>query len=162
MSYLIRKINKAKWFQVDIINNDDVSADAVTNCLKTSENTLSVWFIPDISQIDSAVLALISNQEHLETIDVVKLEKNKIEELKLEIAETPGKTPIITYVGMHRNLEKLTFSKLGFLKNYIVECIRKGEIMRYTRGQLKKIIGEAIEQGLMKKEDLNEMLREKI
>lgn len=45
MTLLVRKINRAKWMQNDILSEQDVSADAITICMKTVGNTLSVWQI---------------------------------------------------------------------------------------------------------------------
>src|SRR5680860_1384079 len=68
---LVRKIEKAKWMQNDILNGEEVSADAITNCTRTNKNKLSLWFIQDESNLDDAVLALTSQAQHLETIDTV-------------------------------------------------------------------------------------------
>jgi hypothetical protein len=162
MSLLIRKINKAKWFQIDILNDSDVSADAITNCLKTSKNTLSVWNIQEESDLDNAILAIVATQDHLDTIDIVILEHTSLIEYNIKIVASPGDTPIKTLIDTHRDLEGLTFSKLGIVKDYIVERIRKDKLKRYTVASLKKLLKSAIENGLIKREDLKETMREKI
>ena len=68
MPLLVRKINKAKWQQIDLTISNDASGDAITNCLKTKSNTLSVWMIDSENQIDDAFLALLANQDRIETI----------------------------------------------------------------------------------------------
>ncbi len=162
MSLLIRKINKAKWIQGDIENDSDVSADAITNCLRTTGNTLSVWQINTEDDLDSAVLALVSNQDHLEAIDVVILEEESINRYNIRIMVTPGKTPIEELSETHRDLADLTYSKLGTIKDHIVERIRTDNLKRYTRGTIKKLIQKAIEDGKIELSDLKESIREKI
>lgn len=162
MSYLIRQINKAKWLQIDILKDDDVSGDAITNCLHTSLNKLSFWHIDNNDELESAILALAAKLQHLETIDIVILEQNRIEKYNIGIIATPGETPVFSLNESHRDLEKLTFSKLAALKDYIVEQFRKDQIIRYRKGPLKKIMNDAISNGLLKKEDLNEAVRNKI
>ena len=54
MSLLIRKINRNRWLEEDEVPND-VPADAITGCMRTQRNTLSVWEVPDEGKIDEAV-----------------------------------------------------------------------------------------------------------
>ncbi len=159
---LIRKINKSKWFQIDIKNDDDVSADAITNCLKTTNNTLSVWSIENEGDIEQAILAIASNLDHIETIDVVILNDQKLQEFGIKIITSKGNTPIESLKEIHRDLSELTFSKLGNVKDHIVERIRNDRIKRFTKGNLKKILKRAIEKGFLELDDLNESVRNKI
>ncbi len=162
MPLLIRKISKAKWYQVDIENDDNVSADAVTNCLKTTKNNLSVWRIESEDDLDQAVLALVSNQDHLDTIDVVILEESSIIDYKLNIVASPGDTPVESLIDAHRDISDLTYTNLGHVKDHIVERIRSHKLKRYTIGSLKKILIKAIEDGLLSKNDLKESVQKKI
>ena len=45
MRLLVRKIQKSKWMQNDILNGEPVSGDAITNCLKTKNNTGFIAFL---------------------------------------------------------------------------------------------------------------------
>ncbi|MBC8185470.1 hypothetical protein H8E88_30645 [candidate division KSB1 bacterium] len=138
--YLIRKINKAKWFQIDIMNDDDVTADAITNCLKTTENTLSVWNIENEADIEQAVLAIAASLQHIETIDVVILSTDTLKQYDINIITSTGNTPIESLKEIHRDLSGLTFSKLSQIKDHIVERIRNEKLKRFTKGQLKKLL----------------------
>lgn len=160
--HLVRKVNKAKWFQIDILNNSDVTADAITNCLKTTNNTLSVWSIKEENDVNNAVLAISSGLDHIETIDVVILEKETIEKHKIKIVVSNGNTPISTFVNSHRDLSNLTFTKLGFIKDHIVERIRENKLKRFTKGTLIKMLKQAIDDGILQLIDLKESIREKI
>lgn len=162
MSYLVRKINKAKWYQIDIENDNNVSGDAITNCLKTNKNTLSVWKIETEDDLDQAILALVANQDHLDTIDIVILEESSLLEYNLNIVASPGDTPVESLKDAHRDISELTFTKLGEVKDHIVERIRNQKLKRYTVGSLKKLLKKSIEQGLLKKEDLKEFVQQKI
>lgn len=162
MSFLVRKINKAKWFQIDVMQSDDISADAITNCLKTSKNTLSVWHIETEEDLDKAVLAIVANQEHLDTIDVVILDEPSLNNYNLNIVASPGDTPVASLIEAHRDIAELTFTKIGQVKDHIVQRIRNQKLKRYTVSSLKKILTNAINEGLLQKEDLNESIRNKI
>ncbi len=161
-SLLVRKINKAKWFQKNILEEDIVSADAITNCLKTSRNTLSVWKIESEQELDMAVLALASKQEHLDAIDVVILEESTVSSLKIEIIATPGDTPVSDLVDTHRDLSDLDYDKLGCISSHIVERVRADKLKRYTKSALKTLLKNAIEEGLLRSEDLQESVLKKM
>ena len=162
MPFLVRKINKAKWYQIDIQTENDVKADAITNCLKTTKNNLSVWRIESEDNLHEAILALVANQDHLDTIDVVILEESTLLDYKLNIVASPGDTPVESLIGAHRDISDLTYTKLGIVKDHIVERIRNDKIKRYTVGALKKILKEAIKKGILKKNDLKESIKNKI
>ncbi|MFY7665979.1 hypothetical protein [Flavobacterium sp.] len=162
MSFLVRKINKAKWYQIDIMQSDEVSADAITNCLKTTKNTLSVWHIETEEDLEKAVLAIVANQDHLDTIDVVILDEPSLTNYHLNIVASPGETPVASLIQAHRDIAELSFSKLGYVKEHIVQRIRSHKLKRYTVSSLKKILTSAINEGLLKKEDLTESIRQKI
>lgn len=162
MPFLVRKINKAKWFQLDIHQSNEVSADAITNCLKTTKNTLSVWHIESEDDLDNAVLAIVANQEHLDTIDIVILDESSLTDYNLNIVASPGETPVTSLINAHRDIAELTFTKLGHVKEHIVERIRNNKLKRYTVASLKKILLDAIENGIVQRNDLKETLRAKL
>jgi len=162
MSLLVRKINRAKWPKDDIEDNPEVSADAITHCLRTISNTLSVWQINNEHDLEKAVLAIVTTLDHLETIDIVILEAKYLNDYNIGIVATPGETPIEDLAEIHRDLAELTYSKLGTLKNHIVERIRANFFKRYTRTKVKKFIQTAIEEGKLELKDLKESVREKI
>lgn len=162
MSLLVRKINKAKWYKIDIENHSDVVADAITNCLKTTRNTLSVWHINDKEDLDEAVLAIVSNQDHIESIDVVILSETSLIETGIKIVTSPGNTPFQGFVDSHRDISELTYSSLGLIKDHIVERIRDENIVRYTKSKLTKLLLKAIEEGVLKRENLNDSLKSKL
>lgn len=161
MSFLIRKINKAKWNQNKLDESYEVTADVITNCLKTTKNTLSVWKIEAESDLDQAILALISNQDHLDAIDIVILEE-KILKRELIINETPGNTTISSLIHSHRDIANLTYTQLGIVKNHIIDKFRQNQIKRFTKTDLIKILKRHIDLGVLKEEDLKESVRKKL
>ena len=74
MSLLVRKIDKSKWLQNNITADEDVSADDITICLKTSENKLSAWKVSTEHDIREAILAIVTGGDHLEAIDVITID----------------------------------------------------------------------------------------
>jgi len=147
MSLLVRKIDKGKWLQSDIVNGEDVSADAITNCLKTSGNTLSTWRVGNEAQIDDAVLAIISAHHHLDAIDIVWISQDLLVEYNIIMQDTQGHTPVVDLVDNHVDIANLTYKTLGTVAHCIVKSFSDKNVKRYTRGSLKKLLRTAIESG---------------
>jgi len=151
MSLFVRKIIKSKWYQTDIENGDDVSADAITNCMKTKQNTLSVWEIESPDELDNAVLAIVSQHQHLETIDVVKLDSVSLVENEIVWVESRGLTPIDDLIPHPRNYVEHPEDEIdhiirsiednGFYKNIV---IAQGNVILAGHGVHKaaKIMGK--------------------
>lgn len=159
---LVRKVDKAKWVSGFTPIDPLSSADAITNCLKTKNNTLSVWSINSEAELEEAVLAIVSGQDHLETIDVVMLDDDYFIQCKILTKETKGQTPVEDLEHTHRDLSSLDFWTVGMVAEHIVENITKGKLRRFAKDQLKKIIKDAIANNRLKLSDLKEDVQKKV
>ena len=162
MSLLVRKIDKSKWFQADICNDEDVSEDAITNCMRTKQNALSVWQITSESEIEEAVLAIVSGHQYIETIDVIPLESQYLRDNGIDCLNTTGLTPVEDLEQQHVDLSNLSYRKLGTIAYHIVNRIKKGKLRRYTVGRVKDLLREAISNGRLRIEDLSDSVRSKL
>lgn len=164
MAFLIRKINRSKWPNQDFENFsiDDLVADAITSDLRTSKNTLSTWEIESEDQVLEAVLALSSGFDRLDTIDVIILDKAEVIGRGFEIIETPGLTPIKDLVNTHKDIVNLTFKSLGSFSRLILDTFHKEKVKRVKKGELKKLLLEAIETGRLNIDSLKDGVREKL
>lgn len=154
MPYLIRRINRAKW---DETQDGEVSADAITNDLKTYQNDLSVWLISNQQELDKAVLALVTGakQTKLSTLHIVLIDEDLIASNGLDLKETPGDTVVTSLINSHRDIGNLTYSKLGTVKNLILDGIKNDNYALFTKKQLKDLVKSAIESGELIKDNLN-------
>ncbi len=159
MELLIRKINRAKWMQNDIIKGEDVSADAITNCMKTSKNTLSSWRIDSVEKLNDAVLAIVSNHQHLDAIDVVFLSPSELTKRGVILKNTPGQTPVNNFVEQHVDISDLTYRSLGVVADQIVDSIKTQKVKRYTRTSIVKLLQNAVVSGLLTKDALHESVQ---
>jgi len=154
MALQVRKINKAKWLRADIVNGAEIPADAITNCLRTQQNNLSVWKIKSEDEIESAVLAIISGQARLETIDIALLSPEYLEQNAVKFMATEGKTAVKMPKDIHFDMVELTYEKLGVIAYHIVEKFKEKKVFRYTRKKLKDILNNAINE---KRLDINKL-----
>ena len=114
MSFLVRKIARSKW---ELEEEGPVNADAITNCLKTTGNTLSFWRVESESDIGDAVLALAAANDNLDKMDVVVIPESVFINLKIPIEKTSGKTACTALVHTHRDLAKLNIHHLALVSD---------------------------------------------
>lgn len=158
---LVRKINKAKWMLGDDVN-EPPTADAITGCLRSTKNTLSVWHIKSATELEEAVLAIASGQDRLETIDVVILDEDYFEKCNILIEATEGNTPVPDLKDTHLDLCSLDFWSIGMVAEHIAESIRQNKFKRFREAELSNIIIKAINANRLKLTDLKEGIQKKI
>lgn len=157
MGLLVRKIALGKWS--DSVEGQPTSADALTNCLKTSQNKLSVWRIDDENEIDEGILAIAASQEHLDKIDVVFFEESELEDKNISVSnEMPGDTACVDLKQTHRDLCNLNANSLEIVAQEISNKIRNEKRIRRSRSNVKRILETAIAKGRIKTDDLHEDL----
>lgn len=160
MAYLVRKIAMGKWCVSDEIL--PINADAITQCLKTDNNTLSVWRIENESDVSKGVLAMASNNDYLSKIDVVIVDESSLSAGSITIANTPGETPCVDLVGTHRDLAELNVANLAFISESIAAQIRAKKVHTFTASKVKALLREAIAAGTLNADALSESVREKV
>ena len=162
MSLLVRKIDRSKWRRTGIEGGDDVCADAITSCLRTTGNKMSVWLIESEAEIDEAVLAIAAGQLHLETFDVVTISPDYIGEKGIAVSATESETPVEELRHIHRDLCELSYCSLGVVAYHIAERISQNRAHRYTEGRLKGLLRNAISQERLEAQRLSESVRKKL
>jgi len=162
MGLLVRKINRGKWPNIDKYDVFNISSDAITSCLRSSKNTLSVWKIDTENHLDEAVLALAANFQRLESIDVVLLDNHDLIKGNINCVQTKGITLVKDLEDTHYDLSELNYYSVGLIAEHITQRIFLKKIKRYTITDLKKIIKKAIDENRLRIEDLNESVRKRI
>jgi len=130
--------------------------------LKTTSNNLSTWRIDSQAELDEAVLALASESDHIDAIDVVSMNYNHLEAMGFCLVESKGNTPVDDLIDRHVDLMGLSYKTLGLVAHHIIERINEDKMTRYTAGQLKGILKKAIIEGRLKMEELKDDVKKKI
>ncbi|MDI3323933.1 hypothetical protein QKW35_06060 [Pontibacterium granulatum] len=156
MEKLVRKIEYSKWKPNFDRGLPEFSADAITNCLKTSKNTLSVWCSASESEDDikEAVLANVGVLQSLATVYFVILDGDYIRDtIGLDIQEIEGNSFIKDKDKTHKDIIDVNYKKIGEFAGYINSLVagdsvdENPNVVRLTKGQVKKIILEAHKAG---------------
>jgi hypothetical protein len=154
MSFIVRRINRAKWEKP----MPNVDADAITNCIKTHQNTLSVWEISGIDKLDEAILALVSGskQTHLSTLNIIHFEENVLLQNSIEYIKdsATADTIIDDLKQSHIDIVNLTYTSLGNVGNIIQDCINNAKVATISKRTILQLLAKAtIEQRF----DINNM-----
>lgn len=156
---LLRKVSLAKWKQSLEVGPDHISADAVTACLRTSNNTLSVWKTESGEEERKALLALAASLTSLETIDIVKLSAEELLDRGLVLEATPGDTVARDYIHLHRDIVNLDHGALKVIAELVKEKVRDGHFTRLRKQELRTMLQAALKSGEVKIDDFPEKIR---
>lgn len=162
MSFLVRKIEYSKWRQRNILEGEPASADAITGCMRTRGNKLSLWSIDNEVELEAAVLAIAAQSEHLDTIDVLCIDLSLIQDKGLRLEPSAGLTPYTAFKEKHTDIIDLDYKLLGVMAEVIIESIRRDQRKQFTRSDLKKIITSAVEAGKVNWNDLERDVQDRI
>ncbi len=158
MPLLVRKIDRAKWPKDEDLCKGRIPADAVTCCLKTRGNSLSTWSIENEAEITKALLAIVTNHDKLETIDIIWINEDDLRSQMIKMESTQGNTRFDCMKDNHVELTDLDYDTLGIISSIIIKCIAKSKYSRWTRSMLKKELSSAIDSGKLSKEQLSNSL----
>lgn len=159
MSYLVRKFNRAKWAQTNP-ETGDIAADAITSCLKTSNNELSFWRIDNKieDEINAIIVAMTAGGDRVDTIDVAIIDEEELKKY-CKIVDSTGNTPVEDMKDKHCDLVELTHSKLGSIANLIYDEIKSNSYKRITTKPLKALLYIALNANKFQPEELQPTMR---
>lgn len=128
MSYLVRRITVSYWPDGEnciLENIDNLSADAITNDLKTTDNKLSLWEIENLNQLEDVALAIATTRNEKKDFLIVAINKEDIElDFDLE-KDNLGDTAYTKYKESHYDLMQLTLFNLKKFAKKIVDTLKK-------------------------------------
>lgn len=124
MTYLLRKFNPFKWEPNRGLPSEQHSADAITGCTRTTDNTLSVWRsdTKDFSEekVEKLIVALAVSMPQPAKIDVLWLEEDILLQVGLKVASTHVDSCYRNVISEHKDIQELDLQKLGLVSTHIV------------------------------------------
>jgi len=162
---LARKITRSKWTPKPYLSPEGIRADAITGCLRTKDDSLSLWrCTSDGHEIDQVFLALATGplNSDFDTMDIVLVPENNLVEEGLIIEGIQGDTTIENLRLRHVDLVQLDLDKLGKFAKLLAARIRESHVRRKTVAQIKELVRNALSTGILRRDELNEGLRAKI
>ncbi|MGM0986550.1 MAG: hypothetical protein ACQEXI_06125 [Pseudomonadota bacterium] len=171
MAYLVRKFHRPKWEPNKIVPKsvDELSADALTSCLRTSGNTLSVWKTesPEWGAFDDVLAAMFSTLDGPSRADIIVLKESELQQIEgIELEENEGKTPAVNEINAkHRDISNLRHSSITCVAKIFLEELAKGQkaqVKRYSEKNTIKLVKYFIDQGKIDKDQLTDRWLEKL
>ena len=159
MPWLARKIDRANW---DPPSDGSFDADAITGCLRTNDNSMSVWRVASETDLDDVALALIAvnGRDMAESIDIVTISEEYITEQSVKKSPAEGNTLVEDMAGKHVDLTHLSYLNLGCIAEHIRERIAKSACRRYDKvGQLA-LLRKAIDANRLDPARLHKNIRQ--
>lgn len=159
MEYIARKINQARWEPAPH-DPEGIRADAL-KCLMTRNDSLSFWeCTATIEDMKETALAVVGGMDHIQAFDLVLIEKARL--TAIAHVYTPGATVVADLRDRHLDYEKLNVDHIHELAGEIAEQVRGQQsfrIRRFTKAEVRKLLGEAIQAGRLQVEDLKDDVR---
>jgi len=170
MSYYIRKIARSKWQEnqlstneVDAINEvKNVKADAITNCIKTTGNKLSLWKVDEKRDVIEDIVPLIVGFERPDTCDIIYISDEVFKEEDIELEQSPedANTPIEELKQYHYNAIVGNYEGLGKFAKIVLRSL--GNHKRFKGKEVKDKLKDMLNSHEIEKEMISEKLYDKI
>jgi hypothetical protein len=145
---------------------DDIAADAVTGCLRTSSNALSLWVCSeDAESIEDIVLALATGPEksHFEAVQFLVVPRVELEGIGLDLQDSSGDTLVVDLQNRHVDAVEVTLRDLTKVAHVFSQRLSKDQgYHRFTKKEVEKLVLRAIDSGRLQLADLHPQLREKL
>jgi len=158
-----RKVKLSKWESSKGVAWEEISPDAVTSDLRTTDNTLSLWGMKDGEderEIRDVVLALASGFERLDAVDLAWIPLEEVE--GVQFVSTWGRTPVEGLGEKHLDARIENLGSLCRLAEILAKSMDGGMCASFSRKDVLEILEKAIEDGRLRKEGLHEKLRKKL
>lgn len=163
MKMLARKISRTKWQPKEYLAETEIRADAISGCLRTTDDKLSWWRCAD-DEIDVAEVALAlatgPKCDRFDKIDVVVLPEAVFVNAGLASESAEGETAVKDLGSRHVDLVRLDVERLANVAKILAPRIRSGDkVVQFTKARLKTLVTTAIRDKRLDTDDLNEKLR---
>ncbi len=170
MAYYVRKISRSKW-QEDPLSADEEkallevkkgAADAVTNCIKTTGNKLSLWRVEEKRDSIDDIIPLIVGFERPDTCDIIYISDEVFlqEGIVIEQSSEDANTPIEELKQYHYNAIVEDYEGLGKFARIVLRSLDNHK--RFKGKEVKTKLREMLDRQEIDREMISDKLYEKI
>ena len=159
---LARKISLAKWKAKDYLTPDEISADVITSCLRTQEDSMSWWRCLEVrDDVAEVVLALASGMNNLDKIDIVVVPDEIFQPLSGRIRQRTGTSRVEDLNSRHVDLIDLDVERLLNIARTLAPIIRAGtRVFPFPRWEVSSLLRTALEKNRLALQHLAPKLQE--
>lgn len=140
----------------------DMDADILKQEFGTTENTLSFWKCDSLDDVKNAVKAILLSTTAIKTSQFIIVEQSVAERYGFIMDDTEnGVTGYSGFENLHINMTGLSYKKIGQLMLMLKEIATSKEeelIPKYQKDEVKALIKEVINDGLLNEKTTNKDL----
>ena len=166
MNFIARKLARSKWEKAPALDKSEISADAITGCLRTTNDTLSFWACEKRQDsLENVVLALASGAQRVDKMHILLLEEQVLNDLGLPLVETAGETPVIDLRHLHRDIVRLSLERLSTLAREIAPRARDPQdsyCLLFRKKQVVDILLTAIRDNKLPLKSLHSTVQDQL
>lgn len=159
---LLRKVSVAKWKECIRRGADYITADAITGCLRTQGNTLSLWCSSTEDEMQHSILALSTSLNKIDTISYIELDSEALEGDDLKLVSTDGQSAAPAYNQLHRDLVDLDNLALSRVAAHVKAKIEADDFKTLTKADIRAILIRGLSRGEVEESLLDKKLREEL
>lgn len=170
MAYYVRKISRSKWQESQLSTDEvkaleevrSVKADAITNCIKTTGNKLSLWKVDEKRDVIEDIIPLILGFERPDTFDIIYISDEVFlqEGILLEQSSEDANVPIESLKKYHYNAVVKDYEGLGKFAKVVLKSLNNYK--RFKGKEVKIKLKEMLINHEIEKEMISDKLYEKI
>lgn len=170
MAYYVRKISRSKW-QENQLSTDtkkaleeikSVKADAITNCIKTTGNKLSLWKVEEKKDSIEDIVPLLIGFERPDTCDIIYISDQMFleEGIALEQSSEDANTPLDELKQYHYNAVVNDYEGLGKFAKIVLKSLNNHK--RFKGKEVKTKLQDMLSNHEIEKEMISDKLYQKI
>lgn len=163
MTNFLRTINHDRWLNSvdpDWVPDGELCADVLKD-LHTDDGKLSIWDINDEAYRQELLIALAAARPSLKKMDYIIFDGTELEEIGVSLEHSTGRTPITKINSLlHYDVRFLTANRLALLAELVFT--KQIEIKRVPKKDVRSLLSQAADEGIIDKNSLTEKLRSQI
>lgn len=170
MAYYVRKISRSKWQENQLSTDEQkaleevkgVKADAITNCIKTTGDKLSLWKVEEKSDSIEDIIPLIIGFDRPDTCDIIYIsDETFLEEgISLEQSSEDANTPLDSLKKYHYNAIVKDYEGLGKFAKVVLRSLINHK--RFRGKEVKTKLRDMLNNHEIEKGMVSDKLYEKI
>ncbi|ELY2794051.1 hypothetical protein ACM36E_000933 [Cronobacter sakazakii] len=147
MEYLLRKFSLSKWEPNRGVTSEEITADAITGCTRTSNNTLSVWSSTTqnftCEEVERLIVALATTMNEPAAIDLIWLDDEWLRLNGIQLVESEGQSKYKSVNCKHKDLSFLNHSSLALIGEHIISQMNdETKYKRVTKKELIRLVAK--------------------
>ena len=172
MSIFVRQVQMPKWSCVldggadfaSLSKNGfcDISSDPITKDMGTTNGTLSIWQVPDVSKksIGEIALALVVGQLHINRMDLMWFSIDPNEYSEIIIKKTLGKSKLLDMNPYHHDIINLSYKNILPVVSLFATALHKEQYINFLKDEVMELLLSAIKSQRIREQDLSSGIHE--